>query len=87
MKMNDNVFQVKFIFLWELKLKDMIEFCLLDENVFYFFQCKLDVGEGKDRVYNLEKIENELVYKLILDKLFINILLMFFKILFVDELF
>lgn len=87
MKTNDNVSQVKSTSLWELTSKDMIEFCSLDENVLHYSQCKLDFGEGKDRVYNLEKIENELAHKLILGKPFINIPPTFPKISFVDELF
>lgn len=87
MKTNENVAQVKSTSLWELTLKDIIEFDSLDEKVLRYSQCKLDFGEGQDRFYNLEKIENELAYNLILSKPFICVPPTFPKISFVDELF
>lgn len=87
MKTNENMAQVKSTSLWELTSKDIIKFCSLDEKLLHYSQCKLDFGEGQDRFYNLEKIENELAHTIFLGKPFICVPPTFPKISFVDELF
>lgn len=87
MKTSEKLSQVKSTSLWELTSKDIIEFDSLDENILHYSQCKLEFGEGRDRFYNLQKIENELAHDLILGKPFIFVPPTFPKISFVDELF
>lgn len=79
--------RVKSTSLWELTSKDIIEFRSLNEEILRYSQCKSDFGEGLDRCYDLQKIENELAHNLILEKPFIFIPSTFPRILFVDELF
>lgn len=84
---SERLSSVKSTSLWELTSKDIIEFSSLNEEIFRYSQCKSDLGEGQDRCYDLQKIENELAHNLILDKPFIFIPSTFPRILFVDELF
>lgn len=84
---SERLSRVKSTSLWELTSKDIIEFSSLNEEIFRYSQCKSDFGEGQDRCYDLQKIENELAHNLILDKPFIFIPSTFPRILFVDELF
>lgn len=84
---SERLSRVKSTSLWELTSKDIIEFSSLNEEILRYSQCKSDFGEGQDRCYDLQKIENELAHNLILDKPFIFIPSTFPRILFVDELF
>lgn len=87
LKTSENLSQVKSTSLWELAEKDTIKFSLLDENILQYSQCKLEFGEGQDRYYNLQKIENELAHDLILGKPHIFVPPTFPHISFLDELF
>lgn len=84
---SEKLSRVKSTSLWELTSKDIIEFGSLNEEILRYSQCKSDFGEGQDRYYDLQKIENELAHNLILDKPFITIPSTFPRVLFVDELF
>lgn len=84
---SERMSRVKSTSLWELTSKDIIDFSSLNEEILRYSQCKSDFGEGLDRCYDLQKIENELAHNLILDKPFIFIPSTFPRILFVDELF
>lgn len=87
MKTSEKLSQVKSTSLWEMTSKDVLQFNSLDENILHYSQCKLSFGEGRDRFYNLQKIENELAHDLILGKPFIFVPPTFPKISFLDELF
>lgn len=87
MKTSEKLSQVKSTSLWQLTSNDIIDFDFLDESIFHYSMCKLDFGEGRDRFYNLQKIENVLAHRYISGKPFIVVPPTFPKICFVDELF
>ncbi|XP_055995963.1 uncharacterized protein LOC125646740 isoform X2 [Ostrea edulis] len=72
--------------LWELSSRDIIS-VTWDDKILRFSQCNTEFGEGKDRCYDLHKIESEIAYDLILGKPYISVPSTFPRILFVDELF
>lgn len=84
---SEQLSQVKSTSLWELTSKDIIEFNSLNKDILQYSQCKPDIGEGQERCYDLQKIENELAHDLILEKPYISMTHTFPRILFVDELF
>lgn len=84
---SERLSRVKSTSLWELTSKEIMEFSSLNEEILRYSQCKSDYGEGQDRCYDLQKIENELAHNLILEKPHIFIPSTFPRILFVDELF
>lgn len=85
LKTGENLSLVKSTSLWELTEKDIIKYSFLDENMLQYSQCKLEFGEGQDRLYNLQKIENELAHDLILGKPYISVPSTFPHISFLDE--
>lgn len=84
---SEQLSQVKSTSLWELTSKDIIEFNSLNKDILRYSQCKPEIGEGQDRCFDLQKIENELAHDLILEKPYISMTHTFPRILFVDELF
>lgn len=87
LKTRENLSQVKSTSLWELAEQDTMKFSSLDGNILQYSQCKLEFGEGQDRYYNLQKIENELAHDLVLGKPYIYVPSTFPHISFLDELF
>lgn len=79
--------EVKSTSLWELSSNDIIKFSSWSDELLRYSQCKSNHGEGKDRFYNLLKIESELAHRLILGKPYISVPQTFPRILFIDELF
>lgn len=87
LKTSENLSQVKSTSLWELAEQDTMKFSSLDGNILQYSQCKLEFGEGQDRYYNLQKIENELAHDLVLGKPYIYVPSTFPHISYLDELF
>lgn len=87
LKSGEQLSHVKSISLWDLTPKDVITFDLLTKEILRYSQCHSDFCEGKDRNYDLQKIENELAHVLFLDKPYIVVPNPLPKVLFVDELF